>query len=187
MNCPRCVVPLEWKSCTFGGLNCCPMCQGLWLDNAALKEARHKDEAQLVDDFTALPGAVDSILFCPSDAAGMKTITHAGVELDTCRECKGLWLDKGEWEKLVNVHRTPAGTAVGVTAAAVAVGGAAVIAGAAIQGAEKSHQSSSSMFIKMHDASGPGDIVCDMIESGTEGLLDSAFRVIGSICSSIFD
>jgi hypothetical protein len=71
--------------------------------------------------------------------------------------------------------------------AAVAVGGAAVIAGAAAQEAEKSRQSSSSMFIKMHDASGPGNIVCDMLESGTEGLLDGAFSAIGSICSSIFE
>jgi len=107
--------------------------------------------------------------------------------LDTCPECKGLWLDKGEGDKLVCAHRTPVGTAVGVAAAAVAVGGAAFIAGAAAQDAEIIHQSSSSMFIKMHDASGPGDIACDMLESGTEGLLDGAFSVIGSICSSIFD
>jgi hypothetical protein len=79
------------------------------------------------------------------------------------------------------------GTAVSVAAAAIAVGGAAVIAGAAVQEAENRHQSSSSMFIKMHDASGPGDIVCDMLESGTQGLLGGAFSVVGSICSSIFD
>lgn len=185
MKCPRCVVPLEWKSGTVGGLNSCPKCQGLWLNNVALKEAMRKDEAELVNDFSELPGAVDSILLCPSDAARMRIIACAGVELDTCPECKGLWLDKGEWEKLVSAHRTHVGTAVGVAAAAV--GGAAVVAGAAAQEAEISHQSSSSMFIKMHDASGPGDIVCDMLESGTKGLLDGAFSAIGSICSSIFE
>jgi hypothetical protein len=159
----------------------------MWFDNAALKEAKRKDEAELLDDFSSLPGAVDSILFCPSDASPMRTITHAGVELDTCPECKGLWLDKGEWEKLVSAHRMPAGTAVGMAAAAVAVGGVAAAAGAAAQGTEASRPSSSSMFIKMNDASGPGDIACDLLEAGTEGLLDSAFSVIGSICSSIFD
>lgn len=38
---------------------------------------------------------------CPVCNSIMHSITHLGVELDLCANCKGLWLDDGEYEQLI--------------------------------------------------------------------------------------
>jgi Zn-finger nucleic acid-binding protein len=183
MNCPRCSVPLEWKPGNGGGLNCCPACQGFWLDNAALREARQKFQADLADDFSALPGTRTSAIKCPGDGAAMLTITHRGVEVDTCPDCKGLWLDKGEWEKLIDSRRSPGAPAAGIAAAA----GVAALAAGTAAAAAQTNQSSESFLNRVRGTSNQGDVVCDIVESSTDGLLEGTFSLIGSICSSIFD
>jgi Zn-finger nucleic acid-binding protein len=39
---------------------------------------------------------------CPKCRADMEQVTHAGVEVDRCRHCRGLWFDAGEIEALSN-------------------------------------------------------------------------------------
>ncbi|MDQ5987835.1 MAG: hypothetical protein CSYNP_03581 [Syntrophus sp. SKADARSKE-3] len=183
MKCPRCTVPLEWKPGAGAGLNCCPSCQGLWLDSAFLSEVRRNHEVDLADDFGALPGTKTSAIMCPGDGARMLTLTHLGVEVDTCPECKGLWLDKGEWEKLVETYRSRVSKA-GIAAAAV--GGAAVLGGTAALAGQRT-QSSNSFVTRNRGSSNQGDVVCDVVEASADGLLEGAFSLIGTICSSIFD
>lgn len=184
MICPRCTVSLEWKPGNGTGLNCCPDCKGLWLDHAALREARQNSQDDLADDFSKLPGARTSDIKCPGDGTSMLTILYRGVEVDTCPECKSLWLDKGEWEKLLEDHRSSTSPAAGIAAAAV--GGAAVIAGtAAVAG--QTNQSSGPYVSRLSGASNQGDVVCDIVEASSEGLFDGTLSLIGSICSSIFD
>ncbi len=189
MICPRCTVPLEWKPGNKTGLNCCPACQGLWLDHAALREARQNSQADLAGDFSKLPGATTSDIKCPGDGAAMLTIKYRDVEVDTCPECKGLWLDKGEWEKLMEAHGSSISPAAGIAAAAA--GGAAVIAGTAAIAGQNS-QSSDSFVTRVSGVSNQGDVVCDIVETvvtetAAEGLIEGTFSLIGSICSSIFD
>lgn len=43
---------------------------------------------------------------CPSCAAGMKGLVLNGVEVDLCESCHGIWLDKGELEKVDAYLRT---------------------------------------------------------------------------------
>ncbi len=40
---------------------------------------------------------------CPLCDATMRPVNRRGVELDVCPECKGIWLDRGELEKLMTV------------------------------------------------------------------------------------
>src|SRR5690606_32745876 len=37
---------------------------------------------------------------CPRDGTELQTVVAAGVELDKCHKCDGLWLDYGELEAL---------------------------------------------------------------------------------------
>ncbi len=40
---------------------------------------------------------------CPLCDATMRAVNRRGVEVDVCPECKGIWLDRGELEKLMAV------------------------------------------------------------------------------------
>lgn len=41
------------------------------------------------------------LLLCPKDSGSMTTVHRSGVEFDICPICRGVWLDRGELEKLV--------------------------------------------------------------------------------------
>lgn len=41
------------------------------------------------------------LLMCPNDDAAMQTMERAGVQFDMCPTCRGVWLDRGELEKLM--------------------------------------------------------------------------------------
>lgn len=38
---------------------------------------------------------------CPNDTATLVMSERAGVEIDYCPECRGVWLDRGELDKLI--------------------------------------------------------------------------------------
>ena len=38
---------------------------------------------------------------CPNDAATLVMSERAGVEIDYCPECRGVWLDRGELDKIL--------------------------------------------------------------------------------------
>ena len=41
------------------------------------------------------------LLMCPNDDAAMQTLERGGVQFDMCPTCRGVWLDRGELEKLM--------------------------------------------------------------------------------------
>jgi len=41
------------------------------------------------------------LLMCPNDNSPMQTLDRAGVHFDMCPACRGVWLDRGELEKLM--------------------------------------------------------------------------------------
>ncbi|MBT9447720.1 MAG: zf-TFIIB domain-containing protein [Hyphomonadaceae bacterium] len=42
------------------------------------------------------------LLTCPNDNAPMQPVRREGVEIDICTQCRGVWLDRGELEKLLS-------------------------------------------------------------------------------------
>lgn len=46
------------------------------------------------------------LLMCPNDDAPMQTVERAGVHFDMCPTCRGVWLDRGELEKLMDASRS---------------------------------------------------------------------------------
>lgn len=38
---------------------------------------------------------------CPNDSATLVMSERAGVEIDYCPECRGVWLDRGELDKIL--------------------------------------------------------------------------------------
>ena len=41
------------------------------------------------------------LLMCPNDNAAMQTLERGAVQFDMCPTCRGVWLDRGELEKLM--------------------------------------------------------------------------------------
>ena len=50
-------------------------------------------------------------LSCPKCAAEMVTYERSGIHVDQCRECRGIFLDRGELERLVDAESGGAGWA----------------------------------------------------------------------------
>ena len=44
---------------------------------------------------------------CPVCESPMKEIERYGVDIDICPECKGVWLDRGEIEKIAKAEPQP--------------------------------------------------------------------------------
>lgn len=41
---------------------------------------------------------------CPFDAAELQVVRRQGVEIDWCPQCKGVWLERGELDKLIDLN-----------------------------------------------------------------------------------
>ncbi|OYX92539.1 MAG: hypothetical protein B7Y78_10105, partial [Caulobacter sp. 35-67-4] len=48
------------------------------------------------------------LLMCPNCDGSMQAVNRAGVEFDMCPKCRGVWLDRGELEKLMALEREDA-------------------------------------------------------------------------------
>ena len=45
------------------------------------------------------------LLLCPNCNTSMQNVNRSGVELDMCPSCRGVWLDRGELEKILSAGR----------------------------------------------------------------------------------
>lgn len=39
---------------------------------------------------------------CPVDGTELRIAERSGVEIDYCPECRGIWLDRGELDKIID-------------------------------------------------------------------------------------
>jgi uncharacterized protein len=46
-----------------------------------------------------------SELLCPTDGSVLRRIERSGVHVDDCPSCRGVWLDRGELDKIVERER----------------------------------------------------------------------------------
>lgn len=87
----------------------CSSCKGIWLDKGELGEAEELADPNLnwldfeiwkhEDQFKSKDGAVD----CPT--CNIPTVGieygHTGVNIDYCKNCHGVWLDKDELPDII--------------------------------------------------------------------------------------
>lgn len=109
MDCPRDHGELIDRQIDSVQVKECPVCKGLFFEKGELGEAtqaiepdldwvdfdiwKHEDQFQMVG----------SALLCPNDNTQMVTTKYGqdSVEIDLCAHCYGVWLDKGEFEKII--------------------------------------------------------------------------------------
>jgi Zn-finger nucleic acid-binding protein len=47
----------------------------------------------------------DAMLTCPKCHGAMRTYERSGVTVDQCGECRGIFLDRGELDRLIDAER----------------------------------------------------------------------------------
>jgi Zn-finger nucleic acid-binding protein len=99
MQCPRCKTELAIEHHAGIEVDHCPTCNGRWLDFHELDAL----EASAVPDADARKGMItyakrDSELDCPKCGKRMVAFNYRAnpLELDTCEDEHGFWLDAGE-------------------------------------------------------------------------------------------
>ncbi|MBN9318072.1 MAG: zf-TFIIB domain-containing protein [Caulobacterales bacterium] len=49
------------------------------------------------------------LLMCPNCSVSMQQVRRHEVELDMCPQCRGVWMDRGELEKVLEIERQASG------------------------------------------------------------------------------
>ena len=80
----------------------CEKCGGLFFDKGELSKIVHLAEVFHnihieEEDIDSVPQAEHQrIVYCPADKSEMKPMDIAGLIIDVCPDCGGVWLDDGE-------------------------------------------------------------------------------------------
>jgi Zn-finger nucleic acid-binding protein len=101
--CPRDYETLASNSLHGFHSSSCARCGGLWIPGSVLDRALSPAALQRLQppDWPNPYGPP-----CPECQVPCATIVLAGVTLDRCVTCRGLWLDSGEWQRLKTTHPT---------------------------------------------------------------------------------
>ena len=114
MRCPRCDTTLRTIDYEGVAIETCSSCGGEWLDDTELghivrirEETFSAEERRVLEGATRIPGipVVDAErgIVCPTCSATTVPVNYGGdtgVIIDRCPECRGIWLDGGELEKI---------------------------------------------------------------------------------------
>ena len=97
---------------------------------------------------------------CPVDGTQLVMTERSGVEIDYCPQCRGVWLDRGELDKIIEraaaqARRPARGCAAGPGAATTTR--TATIPGAMARGSARASSASSSTSERRGPASRPSD------------------------------
>lgn len=110
MNCPRCKGELQTQLIGTAAVDECQRCKGLWFDADELRRAKDHVHPDLnwmdfelwkhKDRFRVLTKA----LKCPECEIPMVTLDYdqTAITIDYCPECQGVWLDGGEFRKIID-------------------------------------------------------------------------------------
>jgi Zn-finger nucleic acid-binding protein len=98
-ECPRCGVAMYVVERGGETLDICRGCGGIWFDPSELDDLVGKGSAVelLISISDGLKGEG---LLCPDCDLRMVTKEVYGVYVDHCPECRGVWMDAGETEKV---------------------------------------------------------------------------------------
>jgi len=111
MKCPKCKTEtLAVFKVEEVAVDRCSSCDGIWFDAQELGELLAEDARMVAalrrggthDGLDGKKGA------CPRDAGELLRVYSAvdrTVILDACPDCRGIWLDGGEFEKLFAARR----------------------------------------------------------------------------------
>ena len=88
----------------------CSSCSGIWFDARELSQLLEQDARQIA---LLRRGSLNQQLegkkgLCPRDGSELLRVyssINRSVIIDACADCRGIWLDGGEFEKLFSAHQ----------------------------------------------------------------------------------
>lgn len=110
LKCPKCSAELSEFSSQDLKLARCFKCNGIWFDKDELKKVIDERDMDLAwmhfelwsekEKFNAISGKK----LCPKCKKAMAVLKYdnSEVEVDLCADCGGVWLDSGEFTKIVD-------------------------------------------------------------------------------------
>jgi Zn-finger nucleic acid-binding protein len=110
MLCPICNV--EMKKTIFYGdeVDYCPQCLGMWFKKDGLRIAKDKKDKDL--KWVDIELWEDKTKFkiseigksCPVCSVPLYSVKYGDseIEVDVCNLCEGIWLNRGEFKKIIN-------------------------------------------------------------------------------------
>ncbi|MDD3006001.1 MAG: zf-TFIIB domain-containing protein [Candidatus Pacebacteria bacterium] len=109
MKCPRCGKSLDEIIVGNCRVDRCDKCGGIWFDKDELSTIRDERDGNLSwldfdlwSDINKLKSG-GTYLDCPRDGGPLYKIQYGSSDVmaDVCLECHGVWLEKGEMEKII--------------------------------------------------------------------------------------
>jgi Zn-finger nucleic acid-binding protein len=117
-DCPACGTKLDLYSILGMEFEGCPKCHGMWLEKDELRKLKNKvgiGELHWLNteiDSIEQTAAVASKRVCPKkDSKNLLSVVFgkSSVVLDWCPKCHGMWLDRGEYDKIMGYLQNEAG------------------------------------------------------------------------------
>ena len=117
VQCPSCKDCL--REVSFGGVKTdqCDSCKGYWFQKDEFRLAKDKEEKRInwmdidlwesENDFTVSKKNRE----CPDCETALFEVNYgdSDIKVDFCGECEGVWLDKGEFQKIMKYLKEKAG------------------------------------------------------------------------------
>ena len=110
MLCPVCKTKLKKAIFYKVEVNYCPKCLGLWFDRDELREAKDEKDKDLkwldIDLWQDKKKfqISKSKKLCPVCGVPLYEVSYgtSNIKVDVCNVCKGVWLDRGEFKKIID-------------------------------------------------------------------------------------
>lgn len=115
MKCPKDQHNLKSASLKGIQIDECPQCGGIWFDRDELRKAKDKTDDdlrwldfELFDEDADKYNPQPSSKKCPKDQTNMASLEYmdSKVIIEKCDTCRGIWLDKKEFEKIIKYLET---------------------------------------------------------------------------------
>ena len=101
-NCPICNVGLNIRMVEEVEIDECPKCHGVYLDHGEIKKITNNSKLHRYF-MGSLGNSPISPLLCPGCGGSMRLQYIQETEVDTCANCKGIWLDPGELHRISGI------------------------------------------------------------------------------------
>lgn len=121
LRCPACrniALKAQTDPVTRLEIDSCPSCRGLWFDAHELQRFLKSDNlktrfmwSEAVEPLASVGYVINTTRrTCPRCKVAMAEKLYAGVTLDFCNQCEGLWFDDGEVRLIVERYKQGART-----------------------------------------------------------------------------
>jgi len=116
MKCPRDSTGLASMAGSTRGILFCPTCNGMWVRKSHFRNLLRGSDLAVgspgIGSAPPVAGQRHAPISCPADHVElMLQKVYDGIQVDICKSHQAFWLDGGEYDKLLAIHKAKRGYA----------------------------------------------------------------------------